>query len=67
MTKLKTLKDLNEQFRKDNIPQRLSGDEFNDFWEEILKVDAVKWIKAGTINKAVWRCFFNITEEELAK
>ena len=43
-TKLQTLKDvlklvdgLNERFRKDNMPQRLSGDEFNDLWEEELK------------------------------
>ena len=45
MTELKTLKDLNEKFRKDNIPQRLSGDEFNDYWENILRAVALGWIK----------------------
>ncbi len=30
------IKDLNVRFRKDNTPQRLSGDEFNDLWEEKL-------------------------------
>ena len=40
MSELKSLKDLNEEFRKDNIPQRLS-------WEERLRLEAVKWLKAG--------------------
>lgn len=44
-TELKNLKDLNEEFRKDNIPQRLSGDEFNDYWQEQLKAEAVKRAK----------------------
>jgi len=34
---LKLIKNLNINFRKDNTPQRLSGDEFNDLWEEELK------------------------------
>jgi len=33
---------LNEKFRKDNTPQRLSGDEFNDIWEEELKLELEK-------------------------
>ena len=34
---LKLIENLNIRFRKENIPQRLSGDEFNDLWEEELK------------------------------
>ena len=34
---IEEIEKLNESFRKDNIPQRLSGDEFNDKWEEELK------------------------------
>lgn len=30
----KKIKELNTSFRKDNFPQRFSGDEFNDIWEE---------------------------------
>jgi len=33
----KIIESLNEEFRKDNVPQKLSGDEFNDLWEEKLK------------------------------
>jgi len=69
---LKTLKDLNEEFRKDNIPQRLSGDEFNDYWEEKLKAEAMKWIiyDIRSIDKPFrmikrWMNRFNITEEDL--
>lgn len=74
MTELKTLKDLNEEFRKDNIPQRLSGDEFNDYWEDKIKAEAVKWVKwinsedgGGMCHTCdeLWNDFFNITEEDL--
>jgi|SRR3989304_583502 len=34
---LKEITALNQKFRKDNTTQRLSGDEFNDLWEEELR------------------------------
>ena len=67
----KTLKDLNEEFRKENIPQRLSRDEFNDYWEERLKEEAIKWVKerinkkCSIAEKWFWMDKFNITEEDL--
>ena len=39
---IKEIEKLNESFRKDNIPQKLSGDEFNDKWEEELKAKLEK-------------------------
>ena len=75
MTELKTLKDLNEDFRKNNDFVRMSGDEFNDYWEEKLKAEAVKWVKEKFIGEedcqcchnhySMWKEFFNLTEEDL--
>jgi len=39
---IEEIEKLNESFRKDNIPQKLSGDEFNDKWEEELKAKLEK-------------------------
>ena len=78
--KLKTLKDVNEEFRKNNVPQILSGDEFNDLWEDRLKLEAVKWKEKllgeiGFVKKEgetgrMWIIkfiddFFNLTDEDL--
>jgi len=66
--KLKTIEDLNEEFRKNNIPQRMSGDEFNDYWEEQLRAEAIKWRKHINPHTDVLEFiekFFNITSEDL--
>lgn len=57
---LKTLKELSKCMKLPN------GYVLLDFsLNKDLKQEAIKWFKAGRINKAVWRCFFNITEEDL--
>lgn len=71
---LKTVEDINEEFRKDNTPQRLSGDEFNDMWEEKLKFEGGKLVKAknfmtdegiNVIDTEWIKHFFNLTERDL--
>jgi len=61
MTKLKTLKDIEERLR---CPQK--GDPFRMSLGEALRQEVIKWIKEEEfITTQDWKDFFNITEEDL--
>lgn len=65
---LRTLKDFEETLNKmeysDNLKEHF---EFAKGAFISLRQEAIKWVKDGRIiNRTVWRCFFNITDEELA-